>query len=421
MAGIDFMSFIEGQRLAEKDNRTDEVHAQEMLDKQQAFAEREAKVLYNERDQAFKEQLQGYTLKDWEEVALNKDAARITSQAYDTWAAAARAQNKPMYQVMLESPDFTVDNPALASRLSANMRQLVQGRIAPDLRKQGMYEEAGKLEQRFGLAVDQSTRYLDTQRALKDPVYRESYLLNQGFRKDADGGYVSDTGVKMSESQALVIASKPESAIQSLSNLDAINRNAAVVDTQAKAIEAKNAQAARNAITTQLIQAKQAGVDMTTLPPEYQAVARDMGMLGAATSAAPAAPQKSMIDSLTSQAPTTGWVTEQNNKGSASVSAAAAAAPEKESLSIGWREALPNSGYADPATGVVSSSEETAVRFKPSVIDSYRPDQWRTLLAEIDSGRMTSAPLDEQLKARAYLIAQLNREASRLKGLKLGY
>jgi hypothetical protein len=341
MAGIDFMSFIEGQRLAEKDNRTDEVHAQDMLDKQQAFAEREAKAMYNERDQAYKEQQQGYNLKDWEEAALNKDAARLTSQAYDTWAAAARAQNKPMYQVMLESPDFTVDNPALATRLSANMRQLVQSRIAPDLRKQGMYEEAGKLEQRFGLAVDQSTRYLDTQRALKDPVYRESYLLNQGFRKDADGGYVSDTGVKMSESQALVIASKPESAIQSLSNLDAINKNAAVVDTQAKAVEAKNAQAARNAITTQLIQAKQAGVDMTTLPPEYQAVARDMGMLGAATSTAPAAPQKSMIDSLTSQAPTPGWVTEQNNRGSA-----ASAAAQNMPAPGAWRQAP--AAYQDP-------------------------------------------------------------------------
>jgi hypothetical protein len=340
MAGIDFMSFIEGQRLAEKDNRTDEVHAQEMLDKQQAFAEREAKTIYDERNQAYKEKVQGYTLRDWEETALNKDAALLTSQAYDTWAAAARAQNKPIYQVMMESPDFTVDNPALASRLNANIRQLVQGRIAHDLRKQGLYEEAGKLEQRFGLAVDQSTRYLDTQRALKDPVYRESYLLNQGFRKDADGGYVSDTGVKMSESQALVIASKPESAIQSLSNLDAINKNAAVVDTQAKAIEAKNAQAARNAITTQLIQAKQAGVDMTTLPPEYQAVARDMGMLGSAT-AAPAAPQKSMIDSLTSQAPTPGWVTEQNNKGSA-------AATQNMPAPGAWRQAQSPAAYQDP-------------------------------------------------------------------------
>jgi hypothetical protein len=101
--------------------------------------------------------------------------------------------------------------------------------------------------------------------------------------------------------------------------------------------------------------------------------------------------------------------------------AAAASAPKKENLSIGWREALPNSGYADPATGVVSLSEDSAVKFKPSVIDSYRPDQWRTLLAEIDSGRMTSAPLDEQLKARAYLVAKLNQEAARLKGLNLGY
>jgi hypothetical protein len=157
MAGIDFMSFIEGRRLAEKDNRTDENHWRDMLDKQQSYDIREQAYANTERDQAYKEQQQGYQLTDMQTKADDTEAMRLVGDSYAIAQKAAQAQGKSIVQVLIESPMFELQgaNQRTQSTFQAGWRDVLQKSIIPALRVKGDTEAINQLSAKFGL-IDQS-------------------------------------------------------------------------------------------------------------------------------------------------------------------------------------------------------------------------------------------------------------------------
>jgi hypothetical protein len=272
MAGINFMSYIDGQRLAEQDNIRDE-------DRWRKQAAEDRAMQYADRDQAYKEQVQGYSLDEYaakgeERVSLaeNKDVARLTSQAYDTISAAAKAQGKEPWQVMLESPDFVLEgaSPNKQALFNASMRELVKSNIAPTLRMQGKYDEAGQLEQRMGLAVNQSSRYQNTQRLMTDPEFASSELTKNGFTKNEDGTWTK-MGVKVPAAIAIGVVANPESGLQTLINQGRLN------DVEAQRLGVANQVSAATGTTKDRVewdyaaQQIKAGVKKENIHPSYHA------------------------------------------------------------------------------------------------------------------------------------------------------
>jgi hypothetical protein len=261
MAGINFMSFIDGQRLAEQDNIRDE-------DRWRKQAAEDRAMQYAERDQGYKEKEQGYRIDEYaakseERVSLSEktDVARLTSQAYDTIVAAAKAQGKEPWQVMQESPDFVLEgaSPHKQALFNASMRELVKLNIAPTLRMQGKHDEAGQLEQRMGLAVNQSSRYQNTQRLMTDPEFASSELTKNGFTKNEDGTWTK-MGVKVPAAIAIGVVANPESGLQTLINQGRLNDVEAqrlgvanqVATSSAQSIDARDTAAVTNHITSGL-------------------------------------------------------------------------------------------------------------------------------------------------------------------------
>jgi hypothetical protein len=272
MAGISFMSYIEGQRLAEQDNIRDE-------DRWRKQAAEDRAMQYADRDQAYKEKQQGYALDDYaakseERVSLAEktDVARLTSQAYDTISAAAKAQGKEPWQVMLESPDFVLEgaSPNKQALFNASMRELVKSNIAPTLRMQGKYDEAGQLEQRMGLAVNQSSRYQNTQRLMTDPEFASSELTKNGFTKNEDGTWTK-MGVKVPAAIAIGVVANPESGLQTLINQGRLN------DVEAQRLGVANQVATINTTSQDrrewdyAAQQINAGVKKENIHPSYHA------------------------------------------------------------------------------------------------------------------------------------------------------
>ena len=261
MAGINFMSYIDGQRLAEQDNIRDEKHWQDTLDKQQSYAIKQQDQEYLGQERGYR--LDEYAAKSEERVSLAEktDVARLTSQAYDTISAAAKAQGKEPWQVMLESPDFVLEgaSPNKQALFNASMRELVKSNIAPTLRMQGKYDEAGQLEQRMGLAVNQSSRYQNTQRLMTDPEFASSELTKNGFTKNEDGTWTK-MGVKVPAAIAIGVVANPESGLQTLINQGRLNDVEAqrlgvvnqVAVSSAQSIDARDTAAVTNHITSGL-------------------------------------------------------------------------------------------------------------------------------------------------------------------------
>ena len=147
MAGIDFMAFANGMMQADKLNKEDETYWRKQAAEDRAMQ-------YQERDQAFKEQTQGYALDDYKEKAETVEASRFISQASDILSSAAKAQGKPKWQVMLESPEFTLPegSPTLQSKVQSGIRAGLVATEAMNLRRNGDWRNAERLEQHYGMS-----------------------------------------------------------------------------------------------------------------------------------------------------------------------------------------------------------------------------------------------------------------------------
>jgi hypothetical protein len=354
MAGINFMSYIDGQRLAEQDNIRDE-------DRWRKQAAEDRAMQYADRDQAYKEQVQGYSLDEYaakgeERVSLAEktDVARLTSQAYDTISAAAKAQGKEPWQVMLESPDFVLEgaSPNKQALFNASMRELVKSNIAPTLRMQGKYDEAGQLEQRMGLAVNQSSRYQNTQRLMTDPEFASSELTKNGFTKNEDGTWTK-MGVKVPAAIAIGVVANPESALPTLINQGRIN------DIEAQRLGTANQVATINTTSQDrrewdyAAQQINAGVKKENIHPSYHA-AYDKVMASLPTTTGAGSPPiaaASSIDTYTA-APTA----------AATAPIAPAAIKNVAGPLSDWRNVVPSS---DP----LGMTDKSPVATAPKTID----------------------------------------------------
>jgi hypothetical protein len=147
MAGVNFMALAEGMMLGDKLNKEDETYW-----RKQAKEDRD--MMYQERDQAYKEQTQGYALDDYKEKAETVEASRFISQASDILSAAAKAQGKQKWQVMLESPEFTLPggSATLQSKVQSGIRAGLVATEAMNLRARGDLKNAERLEQHYGMS-----------------------------------------------------------------------------------------------------------------------------------------------------------------------------------------------------------------------------------------------------------------------------
>jgi hypothetical protein len=272
MAGISFMSYIEGQRLAEQDNIRDE-------DRWRKQAAEDRAMQYADRDQAYKEKQQGYALDNYAAQSADradateiKEANRSVGEAYNMYAAAANAQGKKVWEVMLESQPFVVEgaSPRKQALFDAGMREVVGTKIVHDMRVQGLYNEAGQLEERFGLAVNKSSRYQNTQRLMTDPEFASSELTKNGFTKNEDGTWTK-MGVKVPAAIAIGVVANPESALPTLINQGRLN------DVKAQRLGVANQVATINTTSQDrrewdyVAQQINAGVKKENIHPSYHA------------------------------------------------------------------------------------------------------------------------------------------------------
>jgi hypothetical protein len=257
MAGINFMSYIDGQRLAEQDNIRDE-------DRWRKQAAEDRAMQYADRDQAYKEQVQGYSLDEYAAKSADradsteiKEANRSVGDAYSMYTAAANAQGKKVWEVMLESQPFVLEgaSPRKQALFDAGMREVVGTKIVHDMRVQGLYKEAGQLEERFGLAVNKSTKFMEQQKMLSDPAYADEALTKNGYTPNPDGTW-SLGGVPMSRAVAIGTVVQPEASLLTLINQEKQNRLDAErvkVSGQVAVSSAQSIDAADNKLVTKHI------------------------------------------------------------------------------------------------------------------------------------------------------------------------
>ena len=258
MAGINFMSFIEGQRLAEQDNIRDE-------DRWRKQAAEDRAMQYEERNQAYKEQTQGYALDDYKEKAETVEASRFISQASDIYSAAAKAQKKQKWEVMLESPEFTLPHGSatLQSKVQSGIRAALVATEAMNLRANGDYRNAERLEQHYGMSqrsnVDALAAYSNPQKAAE----RVSAIF-PGATLDDKGNFNLPVFGPVPYAQAVALTFNPAATSPTLINQYKTNEQ-----TAAQALAAQQGQAAQ----AQIQQISARNLDKVNYEDVRQAVA----------------------------------------------------------------------------------------------------------------------------------------------------
>jgi hypothetical protein len=374
------MSFIDGQRLAEQDNIRDE-------DRWRKQAAEDRVMQYADRDQGYKEQEQGYRLDEYaakgeERVSLaeNKEASRSVGDAYNMYTAAAKAQGKKVWEVMLESQPFVLEgaSPRKQALFDAGMREVVGTKIVNDMRVQGLYKEAGQLEERFGLAVNKSSRYQNTQRLMTDPEFASSELTKNGFTKNEDGTWTK-MGVKVPAAIAIGVVANPESGLQTLINQGRIN------DVEAQRLGVANQVSAVTGTTKDRVewdyvaQQIKAGVKKENIHPSYHG-AYDKVMASLPTTPGSGSP------------PIPSSAADVNSYTAAPAAAAAPVAPAAiknvAPISVDdWRKVLSDSQYTDPMGAVAGVAADSAPKSFESAVNHFSSQQLEAMRLSITSGK----------------------------------
>jgi hypothetical protein len=220
MAGVNFMALAEGMMLGDKLNKEDETYW-----RKQAKEDRD--MAYQERDQAYKEQTQGYALDDYKEKAETVEASRFISQASDILSAAAKAQGKPKWQVMLESPEFTLPegSATLQSKVQSGIRAGLVATEAMNLRRNGDWRNAERLEQHYGMSQRSD---VNTMQAYSDPVIGDKRVMDlfPGSTVNEKGNYIIG-GQEVPRGVALGLTFNPAASGATLINQYKVNEQAA--------------------------------------------------------------------------------------------------------------------------------------------------------------------------------------------------
>jgi hypothetical protein len=290
MAGVNFMSFIEGRRLAEQDNIRDEKHWREQMDAAQAYDIREQTYANTERDQAYKEQIQGYALTDTAAKADQMEANRLVGDSYAIAQKAAQAQGKPLVKVLLESPMFELQG--ATERMSANFqagwRDVLQQRIIPALRIEGDFEAIQQLSNKFGL-VDRSGMAKAATYADQNLARERLNALYPNAPRNANGDYQLG-GVWVPESTALGLSyggNIQQTAINLQKQADVNAANAGIQDQTREAVARAQDQADRSAVVAAIRSGDPTAVALLT--PSQRAIMQGAYPNGLPTAAAPQA------------------------------------------------------------------------------------------------------------------------------------
>jgi hypothetical protein len=386
MSGIDFMALANGMMLGDKLNKEDDTYWRKQ-------AKEDQQAQYDARDQAFKEQQQGYTLSDWQDQRTVRDGQRMAATAYDTYAKAAAAQGIPIHEVIMNSPAFNLEgaSPDLQAQFSKHLNNSIAMNVTGNLRKQGKYAEADALEARLGQAVQGGENPLSY---IGDPVKTDAYFGRKfpGVVKNADGTYdVPGIGQKRTAAELFALSTRTAAAgAADLANYGmAANIKADNATTQAQIDKNRALTAditARNYLGTMIAN----GSLETDVPESLRGTFREMkaarDAAGATTNGAKPA---NTIDALTTQPAvpvTPGWVTEQRN------AAPAAAMPAR--VSSEPAAAMPDN-YAPSAGSVIA----------PGVSGNPLTD-YKTSLVKLE--KLRSAQEDAQRDIRLLEKAKAN-------------
>jgi hypothetical protein len=378
MAGINFMSFIDGQRLAEQDNIRDE-------DRWRKQAADDRNMQYQERDQAYKEQTQGYALDDYKEKAETVEASRFISQASDILSAAAKAQKKQKWEVMLESPEFTIPNGSatLQSKVQSGIRAALVATEAMNLRANGDYRNAERLEQQFGMSQRSDVGAL---RAYSDPAAGDKRVADMfpGATVNEKGNFIIG-GQEVPRGVALGLTFNPAATSPTLINQYKVNEQ-----TAAQALAAQQGQATQ----AQIQQISARNLDKVNYEDVWQAVARGYteeqitphlrelfrSMKAASMPATPAGspPISASIDAATA-AP---------KPAATPMPVAPVAIKNVAPISLDdWRNVLSGSQNTDPMGAVTGPVADTAPKSFESAVNHFSSEQLEAMRSSITSGK----------------------------------
>jgi hypothetical protein len=371
------MSFIDGQRLAEQDNIRDE-------DRWRKQAADDRNMQYQERDQAYKEQTQGYALDDYKEKAETVEASRFISQASDILSAAAKAQKKQKWEVMLESPEFTIPNGSatLQSKVQSGIRAALVATEAMNLRANGDYRNAERLEQQFGMSQRSDVGAL---RAYSDPAAGDKRVADMfpGATVNEKGNFIIG-GQEVPRGVALGLTFNPAATSPTLINQYKINEQ-----TAAQALAAQQGQATQ----AQVQQINAQSSDQTNRDLLRQHIASGYGREYVSPHLLP------LYDSLKAAAPATPAgsppITASIDAATAAPKPAQAQAPVASAaiknvapISLDdWRNVLSGSQNTDPMGAVTGPVADTAPKSFESAVNHFSSGQLEAMRSSITSGK----------------------------------
>jgi hypothetical protein len=426
MAGIDFMALANGMMLGDKLNKEDDTYWR----KQQ---QEDITAQNNERNQAYKEKAQGYILDDSERRAQDIDASRLVSQAYDTYANAAKAQGIPVHQLLLNSPEFNLPNatPEMQSAFNGKMRAGPIAEVVRGLRAAGKFDDAAAVETKFGIATSAKENPLSF---MGDPAKVDAHISKTlGASKNEDGTYTF-AGVTVSPSQAFAFTNmRPADVLASVANLKAQQDVNAKNATAQSSLEKSNANTADQEARRIIYKFQSEGANKSIVNPTLHGLWDEMAAARAQAGGAAGAGAKA-VDPLTAMTTQpTGPVTPGvSPTGGYPVTSAPAlpspavppSAPAMQPVEAQWREALAKTQTLDAEIAAIEGQKKKVQHdvqtmtslsgrshFDPAVIENARAK-----LAELSAAskakteelnRVHSAVRAAPIKRPAY-VDQLN-------------
>lgn len=346
-----------------------------------------------ERDQAYKEQTQGYQLDDYKTKAQGMEGNRMVSQANDIYAKAAQAQGKSVADVLLESPEFTVPGASvdMQSHVSAGIRSGIVAETARRLRANngpGDWAKAEALETKFGMANTSNT--VNIASLYSDKQAGDDFLMKAfpGATVNPDGS-IQVGEQRMPREVALFTGLRPNGIPQTAINNGLQNEKTArdaIVQQQAQAVfETAKKNGQYNVVRTLI----EAGQPRSVMSPDQQQVYDAMVAQGYTQGgSAAAAANPNSVGSLTS--PPTGFVTP-------GVSPTGAHSDWRTAPTIPTRPAMQQSG--SPA-GATPAPPEKDVQWKGML------EKANVLQSEVDSITAQKKEIQKDLQSMTSLAGR---------------
>lgn len=321
MAGINFMALADGMMLGDKLNKEDDTYWRKQ-------AQEDRKAQYDERDQAYKEKVQGYGLNTFEDQQQNKEAARLSAQAFDGYVQAAKAQGIPLSQVILNAQPYSLPNatPEMMARFNEKLNNAIDINVVAPLRLSRDFETADKLQRSLGL---QPNAPENAMLAFGDPEKAHAFISSRlpNVAKDANNNYLI-SGVPFTQAEAMnIVTSTPAAAAAAVAAREREVRSGTKIETMQldygkRQSELDGRRAALQAVNN--------GYGRASLPEAYRGFYDEITTekAGAVGATAPAANPNS-VDAMTSQPamPVTPGVSPTGNHSDWRTAPAVAAAP----------------------------------------------------------------------------------------------